>query len=155
MERFRNRAAAFLWGFASVWCGMLGIMTYVLFRDGAPAGHSWLLVITIFVLFWACGVGLLVYAASHPCISVVVDGKRVSVTWRYPHRSETQSYPAAHLPKAQVTAEKDSEGDPYYFVRVTLSEGRNFELRQSHSRDVCQQVCSRFNDALSGSRHGA
>ncbi|MFO1304502.1 MAG: hypothetical protein U1F54_12260 [Burkholderiales bacterium] len=148
MERFRNRSAAFLWGFAVVWLGSLVLFTYVLVRDGAPAPHSPFLIGAIFVVFWLFGLGLIAFAAAHPCTSVAVDGGRVLATWRYPHRTERQSYPAAHVPPAQVVRERDSDGDTYFFARVTLSEGRILDLSESHNRGACERNCKRFNAAL-------
>ncbi|MFO1412733.1 MAG: hypothetical protein U1F10_02235 [Burkholderiales bacterium] len=150
MERFRNRSAVFVWGFAVVWVGLLGLMTHVLFRDGPPAGHSPLLIGAIFLFFWLGGFGLLAFAASRPCIFVVVDGRSVAATWRYPHRAERRTYPVAHMPPAEVSDGEDSDGDPYYYARVTLPEGRLLDLGESHDRATCEQVCIRFNAALDG-----
>lgn len=147
-QTFRNRSASLLWGFAAVWVGMLALMTWVLARDGAPAGHSFLFIATIFVVFWACGVGLLIFAASHPCVIVVVEGDQVRATWRYPLRVDQIHYPARNFPKARVADEKDSDGDPYFFARVVLAEGRTLELDQSHSRAVVERTCERFNEAI-------
>jgi hypothetical protein len=55
---FRNRMAWALWIFAAIWMTFLLAMTWVVFRDGPPDGHSVATTAAIGALFWAAGIGL-------------------------------------------------------------------------------------------------
>jgi hypothetical protein len=146
---FRNRMAAFLWCFCAVWLAMLGAMTWVLLRDGAPAGTSPALVHGGFVLFWLAGAGGAAWAASRPCFRAQVDpAGGVELIWRYPHRAVRRSLPPGSVGPATVVESEDSEGDPYFHARVEAPGGSSFDLAEGHDRERCERACERFNDAL-------
>ena len=146
---FRNRLAAFLWGFAAVWLAMLVAMTYVLVRDGPPVGSSTTLMAIVMGLFWIAGFGLAVFVASKPCFFVTVEhGRCVSATWRFPHKVVRKVLPAACVLPATVIDSKDSEGAPYFYARVCTVGGAPIDIAEGHSRAGCQHACERFNSAL-------
>lgn len=149
IECFRNRSAACLWGFAVVWLGMLGAMSYVLVRDGPPPAYSATTTLVIGSLFWLGGIVLLGVAVSSPCVAVVVESPaRVRVTWRYPFRTVRRTLAQDEVQAARVVEDKDSEGDPYYVARVAIAGGEAIDLHGSHDRAAREAACARFNQAL-------
>jgi hypothetical protein len=145
---FRNRLAAFLWGFAAVWVTMLLAMTYVALRDRPPEGISVPMVV-IMAVFWVAGIGLVAFVSTKPCFFVTVDRDgRVSATWRYPHKVVRKVLPVASVRPAIVVDSRDSDGDPYFHARVNTIDGEPIDIAEGHSRVDCEQACERFNSAL-------
>ena len=149
LATFRNRSAAFLWGFAAVWLVMLLAMTYVVLRDGPPDGYPVATVVLVMAFFWVGGIGLGLFVSSKPCFYVTVEsGTRVSATWRYPHKAVRKVVPAARVQPAEVVDSKDADGDPYFYARVNTIDGESIDIAEGHSRVACEQVCERFNATL-------
>lgn len=147
---FVNRSAMVIWCFTAVWVGMLFIATYMLIRDGLPADFIATANILFAASFWIAAIGLALYAASKPCYLVDVHSAlRISVTWRYPHKVIRRDIPRAEVQPAAVFDSKDSEGDPYHFARV-LMPGDFIDIAESHTRQICEEACARFNVALFG-----
>ena len=141
--------ALFLWGFAAVWLALLAAMTYVVVRDGPPAGTSATMVVAIMGTFWLFGIGLVAFVTTKPCFSVSVDqGNRVSATWRYPHKVVRKELRAASVTPAGVVDSQDSEGGPYFYARVQSAAGDSIDIAEGHDRSACEQACERFNRAL-------
>ena len=146
---FQNRLAAFLWGFAAVWLTMLLAMTYVVLRDGPPAGSSAQTIAIVMTLFWIAGIGLGAYVSTKPCFFFTVEqGSRVSATWRYPHKVVRKVLPAASVLPASVIDSQDTDGDPYFYARVNTIDGEPIDIAEGHSQVVCEQACERFNSVL-------
>jgi hypothetical protein len=146
---FQNRSAAFLWGFAAVWLAMLMVFSYLVVRDGPPSGYSQSVTAMVLALFWLGGLGLGAFVVSKPCIRVRVDqGGNVSATWRYPHRVVRRVFLAETVLPAQIVESLDSDGDPYFRVRVTTSRGESIDIAEGHSRVACERTCERFNSEL-------
>lgn len=145
----RNRMPAFVWGFAATWIALLVVMTAELVIDGPPLGYSFPVMAVVLGVFWIAGLGLLAYACSKPCTFVTVDaGATVTFTKRYPHKRERNSFAVGEISAAEVSESTDDEGDPYFFARVTSSDGESFDIAEGHDRERCAQVCGRFNQAL-------
>lgn len=146
---FRNRMAAFLWGFTVVWLGMVATFTWLLFTDGAPEGTSPLLMRAVLGAFWLAGFGLVAWVSGKAITMVTVERDRsVSCTRRYPFRVERWSLPASDVSPAELVESKDSEGDPYFYARIYESNGRIVDLAEAHDRERCENACKRFNEAI-------
>ncbi|MDP2228872.1 MAG: hypothetical protein Q8J78_15500 [Moraxellaceae bacterium] len=147
----RNNKAMFLWGFAVVFTTMLALMTHVLVRDGAPKGYSPLFMTGVFLFFWCGALGLASWAMESCCtaVRVTADGN-VHVLWRYPLRREQRWLDRQAVPAAAVFASTDDEGDPYFYARLTLGDGTIINLAEWHDREACEEICARFNAAVSG-----
>lgn len=151
MIEFKNHKAAFLWGFMAVFMSFVAAMTYVLLRDGPPAGYSEAMMAAVMGFFWIGGLGGCSFAASKPCVTVRVHVKSaVSVVHRYPfHRVESHAA-IDKVKQAWVIESRDDEGDPYFIVRAKFVDGADFDLFENHDRQSCESACARFNTALSG-----
>jgi hypothetical protein len=148
---FRNRSASWIWGFAALWLTLLGAMTYVVARDGAPTGYSWPIVIGIMAFFWAGGIGLVAFVLRKPCIRVTVErDSRVSATWRYPHKVVRKRFDAEQVRPAEVVDARDDEDNPYFYARVRTAGSDFFDLAEGHTRALCESACDQFNRALQG-----
>lgn len=143
----RNRSAAFLWSFTSVWMAMLIAMTWVLYRDSTPPGYSANLVVAVLGVFWLAAVALVWFTISQPCVVIRINANGVvHVTWRYPHRVVRRNFSKPELTPARVVDDRDSEGDPYFFARSETVDGRySLDLAGSHDRSHCERVCTHFN----------
>jgi len=148
---FRNRSASWIWGFAALWLTLLGAMTYVVARDGAPTGYSRPIVIGIMAFFWAGGIGLVAFVLRKPCIRVTVErDSRVSATWRYPHKVVRKRFDAEQVRPAEVVDARDDEDNPYFYARVRTAGSDFFDLAEGHTRALCESACDQFNRALQG-----
>ena len=153
----RNRAAAFLWGFALVFMLFLLGMTYVFLRDGPPTDYSWELTAGIVVGFWVAGLGLSVYVARKPCLRVTVRlGEIVSITCCYPFKTDSREVSCSVLKPAVVAESLDDESNPYFHARLTLPDGVIVNFTEGHDRLRCESSCASFNAALreSSAPHG-
>lgn len=148
----RNNNAAWLWLSALMLVVVLGVMTVGVFRAGGAKAYPLSVLIPVGALFWLGGVALLAHVAGRACWQVVrhADGN-ISVTWRYPFRTTTRRFPSAALSPAQLVDSRDTEGAPYYCVRLTLPDGEVIHLAEGRRRKACLKVCRRFNHQLSSS----
>ena len=145
---FRNRMAWVLWVFATVWMTFLVAMTWVVVRDGPPDGHSMATTAAIGALFWAAGIGLSTWACTFRVLRVDVhDGGALDVVWRSPLGAERRRVEARDVPQAMIVAGKDTDGDPYYYCRVTLADGAILDLAEGHARPPIEDAAARFNTA--------
>lgn len=150
---FRNRSAAFVWGFVAIWLAMLVAMTYLVLRDGPPPGYSAPTTATILGLFWLGGLALIACVSRQPCISVTVGQHgSIAATWRYPHKVVRRVLPAGTVLPAKVVDAEDSEGGPYFRVRLRASGGETIDIAEGHSRADCERTCELFNSALDAAR---
>jgi len=124
-------------------------MTYVVLRDGPPAGTSVPMIALIMSAFWICGIGLGAFISTRPCFFVTVNqGGSVTATWRYPHKVVRKVLQATSVKPATVINSRDSEGDPYFYARVIAIGGESIDIAEGHNRAACEQACERFNLAL-------
>lgn len=148
---FRNRSAGWVWGIAAFWLTLLVAITYVVVRDGPPAGYSRAVVIGIMAFFWAGGIGLVAFVLRKPCVLVTVErDTRVSATWRYPHKVVRKRFDAGHVRPAEVVDARDDEDNPYFYARVRTAGSDFFDLAEGHTRALCESACDQFNRALHG-----
>jgi hypothetical protein len=143
---FRNRTAWAIWIFMAIWMTFLGLMTWVVFRDGPPTGYSWPTMWAILALFWTFGGAGTVWASTIRIVHVVVtDTGALDVTWRWPFRVERRRVEAADVPKAEMFYGRDSDGDPYFTSRVTLRDGATIDLAESHDEAAVEAATAQFN----------
>lgn len=142
---FRNRTAAFVWGFMAIWLAMLIAFTGLFLRDGAPAGHSPLFMVGVLAVFWIGGIGAAGYAASLCLIEVRVAALGVvRVRRRYLWRVEERNYGRQAALRATLVEGRDSDNDPYFRARLQLPEGDAIDLWEGHDRDQAQAEVERF-----------
>jgi len=143
---FRNRSAAFLWGFMGVWMSMLVVFTGLFLLEGPPEGHSPLLLGGVLAVFWACGLAATGYVLAKPLIEVRVSSVGdVRVKRRYLWRVEERYYPRTRPLRAALIEDKDSEGDPYFHARLLLPEGDSVDLWEGNDRDRALAEIARFD----------
>lgn len=146
---FQNRRAAFLWGFAALWLGLLAAMTWVTVRDGPPDGYSVHATLVVGAFFWLFGLGLLSFIAEKPCYRLSIRGDgQVELRWRYPFHARRKTLSLAQLMPAEVIDTRDSEGDPYFLARVRSHEGDVVHIAESAARQECEQACDTLNAVL-------
>ena len=141
---FKNRAAVFLSGFAIFWFSILVAFTVILVRDGPPDGYSRSTTAIILCAFWFGGLALARFVSNKACSFVTIRDDTLVVEWRYPFRRICVSLPINSVGPPRVTDGRDSEGDPYYFSRLTLPDGRTVDLAEGHDRIRCESVCVEF-----------
>jgi hypothetical protein len=42
----------------------------------------------------------------------------------------------------------DDEGAPYFYARITTSDGADLDLLEGHRPEDCEEACTRFNAAV-------
>jgi hypothetical protein len=147
---FRNRIALFLWGFAAVFILFLTAMTYIYYRDGLPTNYSPDVALVVIVVLWLGGIGLVTYVSGKPCIFVtVIPNKRILIIWQYPFKKVRREVSCKDITPAVVVESRDDEDNPYFYARVSLSDGEKFDITESHDRKKCEVVCTSFNLVLS------
>lgn len=146
--KMRNNKAVGYWGIATAFLAVLIAMSYVLLRDGAPEGYPESLVMGLFLLFWAGGIGAAGYAYSHPRVEATVEPGTVRVVRRYPLRTRRDVYGPGDLGEARVVETKDSDGDPYFVLRLSTLSGDTIDLAEGHSREECDAALAGLEEAL-------
>ena len=147
---FSNRGAIFSWVFSLIWWLMLLAMSWVFVRDGAPDGYAPELLLLVMGFFWMGGLVLVVFACSQPCYRVkVFAGEGILVVWRFPLKRVSCYIPIDEINLPTVVTGTDSEGDPYFYARLSCG-GRVIDLKEGHDVDACKQVCAQFIKALNG-----
>ena len=135
----------------AVFMTFVALMTWVLFRDlSASKSHGFWQAV-IMGVFWIAGLGFSAFAAGRPCVSVTVQPGSVRVIHQFPFSRQQRDVTYGELASAQVMDSRDSEGDPYFHARTRLKDGACVDLFESHSREKCETVCAKFNEAVSGS----
>jgi hypothetical protein len=146
---FRNRTAAFAWGFMAVWLTFLALMTWVLARDGAhPSQPAWLQHGAI-ALFWLVGIPAAGYLFSLPCtrLAVRADGS-VLLTRRTPFGVEREAFAPGTIAAVEVREDRDSDGDPFWRSVMVAADGRERTVREGHAAEDQQAVAARLRGAL-------
>lgn len=148
-ERFRNRVAAFYWGFAACFVGATATASALVARDGAPAGWSLPGILAVLAFFWAGAAGVAVWAARSACVTVAVGlVGPVRVRRRFPFRVESFDVPRGAVRAATLEEDEDSDGDPYFRASFTLVDGTRVVFAEGHHRPKCEAACARFDAAL-------
>lgn len=157
--KLRNNIAAFGWVISLCFLAGCLAFTYLLIRDGAaniqiyppdiPDYYPAWFMPLVLAVFWLAGLGAASHFAKIPCVRVeVLADKSVLIVKRYLFRKETKTLRRAQLIPAAVIETTDSDGDPYYYVRVTDSSGAATTLAEGCNRERCQDICTRFNNAI-------
>ena len=129
-------------------------MTWLFQRDGAPPGYHPLVSYGLLALFWAGGLGLIAHISGRPCYKVIIRRTDALFVWRYPFRSLRKEIALADVAPATIVESRDSDGDRYFHARVIIPQSPPFDLDEGHFRDICLDVCTRFNALLGASGHG-
>ena len=145
----RNRKAAFLWGFALVFAAVVVAMTAVLLRDGSPQGWPPAAIALVMAVFWVAALGLGLYVSGKSCTSARLSSdSEVVLARRYPFRSTVSSFAPVELAPVQVVEDADDEGNPYFYARLVLPDGSEFDLFEGHDRASCEEIGRRFDTAV-------
>ena len=75
------------------------------------------------------------------------------MTWRWPFWVQRRRVEAVDVPPAEIVYGADSDGDPYFTCRVTLTDGTTIDLAESHDEASIEATAARFN-AVAGRRRG-
>ena len=141
---FRNRMAAFGWGFMIIWLAMLGAFTWIMLRDGPPSQQPRLSV-AVLLLFWLVGVPAAAHLFAKPIIYVRVRGRgRVSILKRYLIGSVEHEVGQRGTAEVRVVESKDSDGDPYFQARLRIDGGVELDIWEGHDRAQAEAEVARF-----------
>lgn len=145
----RNDTALFGWGFMAVWTGMLGVFTWLFWRDNGfhqfhPAVESGIL-----GLFWVFGLGGCAYFFGIPRIVLDLRNGSAVVREQWLLGQRVEECPATSDLAPVLVKGKDSEGDPYFRCTVTTPSGRTVTVAEGHDRERVEAVRARLAAALS------
>ena len=148
-QRFANWKASFLWGFAATFVLFLAAMSLVLVRDGPPPGFRIEFLVMVMMAFWIGALGFAGFAASQPCITVMVGAcASVTIVWRYPFGRRMRSVSREEIASISVIDAFDSDGDPYFYARIVLQDGSQVNFGEAHHRPSCVARVRKLKAAL-------
>ena len=160
--KFQNHMPRFGWGFSACFLAVCLAFTYLTARDGlaasaAKAGMQPLMMLALLTVFWMAGMALASYTLSKPCVLVEVlpDGT-VHLAKHYLLSREQRLVGRDEPHEAKIVQDKDDEGNPYFFARITTADGWSVNLAESHDRTRCERALYRFTAAVEATtRHPA
>lgn len=144
----RNNTAAWLWGIGVGFWVVLILLTWVLLFQGPPENTNPVVIRIIFGVFWLFWIGATRYVFSKPMIHVTIEPERILILNRYPFKKQEFIYGPEDILSAEVIESKDSEGDVYFTTRIQFNDGRETELSEGYSRDICEQTLKSFRHEL-------
>ena len=145
---FSNNTPVFGWAFMGVWLAMLSVFTWLYVRDGGfPDTHP-LFGLGFLALFWVSGIGCSSYCFRQPRIHLAVEGMEVVVRESLPWQSREERFSVKHLAPPKIVEEKDSDGDPYFFCRITTPKGRVVAFSEHHHLPTVEAARDRLMTAI-------
>jgi len=155
----RNNVALFGWGFSVFFLLMCTVFSYILIRDGAssvqiyppdiPDYYPVLVPLSILGAFWLAGLGLANFLAGIPCVRVEVSPDRVTrVEKRFPFRKELAFLLPTEVASVELLESRDSDGDPYFMVRLLSIHGLSCDIAEGSDRSHCEDILARFRMAI-------
>ena len=78
---------------------------------------------------------------------VITEPGAVRVVRRYPFRTRRDTYGANELGEARVVESRDSDGDPYFVVRLSTLSGDTIDLAEDHSQEACDAALAELEQA--------
>lgn len=124
------------------------VFTWLGITQGPPAGMPQPLGWVALGLGWWLVLAFLAHALDSPRVHIKVENSLAHVTLRYPFKTVRRQYRAADVAELLTVRRRDSEGDPHYIARVTMLDGRVFELKEGSSLEACDQVLEQFRREL-------
>ena len=145
---FCNRKAIFGWAFMGVWMVLLCAFTWILVRDGPPSAQPHLTVIVL-MLFWLVGVPATAAMLARPVVEAEVRGRgRLTLRKRYLFGRVELELRQLGADAARIVKERDSDGDPYFHLRLALPDGSQIDLWQGHDQGQADAELKRFLQCL-------
>ncbi len=142
---FSNNTAIAAWVFALVFGLCIGLFTFILFRDGPPAGHSLELMWSILIFFWVGNAALWGFAVGQRRMRVEVGpGDRLQVIERSPFSTRERRFRLRDITDAAVINAASDDGD-YFRTRIVLVDGSHVYIDEGHARELCEASLRRFN----------
>ncbi|MFO1495495.1 MAG: hypothetical protein U1F26_12660 [Lysobacterales bacterium] len=144
MQEFHNRSALALWVFMALWMAMLCAFSWLMVRDGPPAAQPTLSVVVL-AMFWLAGVPLTRHLFAKPLIFVRAGSRRrLWIRRRWLLRVEERQIGAQVPVHAQVIRDTDSDGDPYFRVRLSIAGDGDLDLWEGHDGTQAEAELSRL-----------
>lgn len=144
----RNRLAIAGWVFMALWLGILGLLSWVLHRDGPHPGQPADLQYAVFGLFWLVGIPGTAYAWAQPCTRFAVDaGGGVTIARRSLFAREVETFPPGSIAAVAVREARNDEGDLIARTFVIAADGRE-RLADEGPVPAQQALAARLRAAL-------
>jgi hypothetical protein len=127
-----NNNPVLAWIFLLIWLAMLGIFTFVYWRDGGSGYAVWIL-----GLFWTVGLAAAWHHVRIPRVRVFRDGGQLLVleTWLTGSRKESASATSLELVEGE-----DSDGDRYFRLYIQTGSGRRVLVCESPDRSTLESA---------------
>ena len=139
----RNRVPWFYRGFMAVWLGTVALSTYAALREAPPEAGKWW---PLFLLgFWAVGLFGLAWSLNQETSVIRITSNR-SI---HIERGKAFRRQEVWTDRARfwIDEEKDSEGDPYFKLRMD-APGGPLTVREGHQRPALEELSRRIEEAL-------
>lgn len=146
--RFRNRTAAFVWGFAAVFAAAVVAVTTLYFLRDVEASGSSEIIRMLLAIFWIGCFVFVRFACRQSMTEITVEPGTLEIGLVFPFRRRTRVVPQTNVAAVGVVDSFDSDGHPYYYARVRLIDGTSVDFYESHSESTCQAEVERFKHCL-------
>lgn len=145
----RNRMPAFGWVFIGIFLGFNAIFTWILGRDGSPAGAPAPLMHLVLGAFWMVGIAVAAHLWSLPVtrLTQAPDGSLRLVS-RTPLRKRVEILPRAAIAGVALVQDRDAEGDPCWRTELLLVDGGRRMIREGHDRAAQEALAAWLRAAL-------
>jgi hypothetical protein len=140
VERFHDRRAIIVWGFALLWDAAVLLLAAIV-RAEAAGWKGWLAL----AVFGLAGVGLSAFALKAPMLRVDVTASSMTVIRQYPLARHRAVLPIAEVRGATLVEDSDGDGGAYYVCRIELRQGAPIDLGGVGRRASAEAEVARFN----------
>lgn len=124
-------------------------MSWTFISKGPPLGYAPEFMGLVLSLFWFVAVSVAIHSYNKPCVQLGVKQQQLQLVLRYPWTVIHKTYTAEDLLETRLDEERDVDGDPYYYARVRLRDGREIDLKESAAREPCQAILEQLRSAMS------
>ena len=143
-----NRTAWFGWAIMIGWMAMLGMVTWLVAREGSFGDMPPILGLGLLGLMWVFGVGFSRVIFSKPTVTLLQTKGRLVVRRRWLFGQDEDVFSSNDIPLMRVIETEDSEGDPYFKLLLILDRRDPVAIAESHDRVRVEQERERIEDAL-------
>jgi hypothetical protein len=143
-----NQTAVFGWVFVGLWLSILAAFTELIVREGGFGQFAAPIEFGLLSIFWVFGIAAARYVADKPIVLLEARMDGLRLIQRRLWRVEATSIPYNPPPKIALVQTVDSEGDPYFELRLCDLAGAEHIIAESCDRERLERIDERLRAAL-------
>lgn len=98
--------------------------------------------------FSIAGISVSAYVFSLPCISLRVEGNKITIKKIWFFQTRTLSGRLQDIPLARLVKDNDSDGDPYYQAVIKIEDEGDIPFFQSSSKEDAEKAVEQLNERI-------